>query len=76
MAKGKKTVSVEYLVNKVNNTLKGNGMNQTAKSALCGFIETILLDSNNYGGYCHTNGISGIVTPETEFNREYFIKPN
>ena len=68
MGKNKKTVSVELVLTKVNKALKSKDLDQSAKSALCTLLESILLETNNYKGFYY---IHSQVTLDNNFDRVY-----
>ena len=51
MAKGRKTIEVEAVKNKLNDMLKNGTQSKDERYGLISAIQTILMDSGNYNGF-------------------------
>ena len=76
----RKTVDVETMFEKFNRILASKMVPQEAKIGICTAAEMILMEANRYAGYRYLNTTYNVRTerydidPDTDYNREYFIK--
>lgn len=79
MAK-RKTVNVEALLEKFNNTLAHPDVPQEAKIGIATAAEMLLFEADRYAGFQFLNRTYNVATerydidPDTEYNRRYFYK--
>jgi hypothetical protein len=69
MTKGRKTVEVEVVKRYVNNYLNSEGTTPSSRKGVASLLEAVLLDTDNYCGYCYMDGNLG-KTDETR--RRYY----
>ena len=55
--KGKKTIKVGSILEKVNHALKNPFFSEDEKKGMQGILETILNDTGNYSGYQELEGV-------------------
>lgn len=80
MARSRKTIEVKALKDKINYMLSIPTLIQEEKRVLCGLLESILMDTNNYHGFNHiywsTQGYNEWLEagkPEDETKNQFII---
>lgn len=81
MSKGRKTISVEKLLERYNEILASDA-EQKYKIGIATAIEILLMDTDRYSGFKFLNMTYNAATeryevdPDTEYNRKYFLRNN
>ena len=74
MPRGRKTILVDDVKAKANVAL-ANHSSKDAKGAICAMIESVLMETNNYNGFCWLQHVDAVnVKPEDDdyYDRRYY----
>ena len=69
MAKARKTIEVETMLEWANGQLAYDGHEQEYKAGICTMIERLLMNANCYNGYRY---IHPTLTDTAPYSREYY----
>ena len=68
MAKARKTIEVEWMLNWANKQLAYEGHGQEYKSGICTMIERLLMDAGRYNGFHYIHP----TIQTAEYSRQYY----
>ena len=68
MAKARKTIEVQKMLDWANDMLAYDGHDQGYKSGICTMIERLLIDTGRYNGYYYIHP----TIPNNEYSRQYY----